>query len=480
MSKPAIICVDDEPTVLESLKIELKQVLGDTCLIETAESGEEALELFEELQTDRYEIAIVLADQIMPGLRGDELLKQIHLLSPQTLNIMITGHADLETLSNTIRTAQLYRHIAKPWQADDLRSTILEAMQNYQHTREVETQNETLQQTVEALEASLTNLKRSEQHWQLNQQLTDKQASLDRVYLALALQQYQQYQVAQAQVESLEQLNQVKDQFLDSISHELRSPISNIRMATQMLEVRLQQLGLEESELQCDRYFQILRTECQREADLINDLLALIRLDSGSDPLNLSTLNLNLWIPHIAEPFNERMQERGQQLQIDLPAALPVITTDLSHLERTLTELLSNAWKYTPAGQTITIATQVIQLSANFIDALDNASEPFKPISPLGSAATAAIVDPAPRSELWINVTNTGVEIPLGEHEQIFNQFYRIPGSGGVQGTGLGLAIVKKRVEKLRGSIAVTSQEGQTTFTIKLPLQLSVDTLEES
>jgi two-component system, sensor histidine kinase and response regulator len=69
MPKPVVICVDDEPTVLESLKIDLKRILGDSCLIETAEDGSEALELFEELQqSDEYEVALVLADYIMHRL----------------------------------------------------------------------------------------------------------------------------------------------------------------------------------------------------------------------------------------------------------------------------------------------------------------------------------------------------------------------------------------------------------------------------
>ncbi len=464
MSKPAIICVDDEPTVLESLKIELKQLLGDSCLIETAESGEEALELFEELQI-HYEIALVLADQIMPGLRGDELLRRIHQLSPQTLNIMITGHADLQTLSQTLRTAQLYRHIPKPWNSEDLRVTVLEAMRSYRQARDLTAENASLQQTVAELEHSLSSLQQSE-----SAEPTPP-TGLDRVYLALALQQHQQYQAAQAQVKSLEHLNEVKDRFLDSISNELRSPISNIRMATQMLEVRLQRLDADDTILQCDRYFQILRTECQREADLINNLLALIRLDSNTDALNLSTINLNLWIPQIAEPFAERMQEREQQLRLELPPNLPPITTDLSHLERILSELLSNAWKYTPLGERVTVSAQVIQLAA---DADQAALEPLG--GSIGELAVSTLSDRL-QTELWISVSNSGVEIPPEEHERIFNQFYRIPSHDFWHqgGTGLGLTLAKKRVEKLRGSIAVASQDQQTTFTVKLPLAMDVE-----
>lgn len=468
MSKPAIICVDDEPIVLESLKIELKQALGDSCLIETAESGEEALELFEELQTDRYEIAVVLADQSMPGLRGDELLAQIHQLSPQTLNIMITGHADLETLSTVIRTANLYRHIAKPWQSSDLRSTILEAIQSYHHIRALEMKNAQLQQQVKHLEQSVVTLQ--EAHDQLWQQ-TQQQESLNRVFLAFAIQQFQQCQAVQARVNTLDQLNQLKDQFLSSVSRELRAPISNIRMATQMLEVRVQQLSIPDAVLQYDRYFEILKTECQRQADLLNDLLTLTRLDSDLEPLNLSTINLNVWIPHITEPFIDRVAAREQQLQIHLPQDLPAMITNLMHLERTLTELLNNAWKYTPSGEKIVVAVEIVQTlndpATALLDLPDFDDRPRE-------ATIASMTPRRPAPEVWLSVTNSGVEIPVEEQDRIFTQFYRIPNNNfwNQGGTGLGLAIVKKRVEKLRGTIVVDSQQGQTTFTVKLPLSM--------
>src|SRR6476619_5058082 len=111
MGKPVIVCVDDEPTVLRSLKIELKRILGDYCVIETAEGGEEALELIKELQEEDYDIALVLADYIMPDIKGDELLREIHARSPHTLNIMLSGQADLQAVSNAIREAKLFRYI---------------------------------------------------------------------------------------------------------------------------------------------------------------------------------------------------------------------------------------------------------------------------------------------------------------------------------------------------------------------------------
>ncbi|WP_293369611.1 response regulator [Microcoleus sp. CAWBG556] len=131
MKKPVIVCIDDEPDVLESLKIELKKAIGDRCIIETAEGGEDALELLADLRADEHEIALVLSDYIMPDIKGDELLKQIHEQSPDTLTIMLTGQADLQALSNSIKYAKLYRYIQKPWQDEDLQITVVEAIHSY-------------------------------------------------------------------------------------------------------------------------------------------------------------------------------------------------------------------------------------------------------------------------------------------------------------------------------------------------------------
>ncbi|MFM9263696.1 response regulator [Tychonema sp. BBK16] len=131
MKKPVIVCIDDEPDVLNSLKIELKKALGDQCIIETAEGGEDALELLADLQADEYEVALVLSDYIMPGIKGDELLKRIHEQSPNTMKIMLTGQADLEAISHAIKYAKLYRYIAKPWQKEDLKMTVVEAIHSY-------------------------------------------------------------------------------------------------------------------------------------------------------------------------------------------------------------------------------------------------------------------------------------------------------------------------------------------------------------
>ena len=255
---------------------------------------------------------------------------------------------------------------------------------------------------------------------------------------AIAIRQARLYQAVQAQVEEYERLHRLKDDFLSTVSHELRTPMTNIRMATQMLEVVLGQVKDSDALSQrTQRYFQILRDECQRELSLINDLLDLSRLDAGTRPLSISTLDLHTWIPRLTEPFEERIRNQQQQLRLSLAPKLPQLTTDVSALERIVIELLNNACKYTPAGEEIAIAAK----------------------------ATA--------KTLKITVSNSGVEISAAEQGRIFDKFYRIPHNDPWKhgGTGLGLALVKKLVEQIGATIQVSSDTGQTHFTVSFSLQ---------
>ncbi|TAG93823.1 MAG: response regulator [Oscillatoriales cyanobacterium] len=167
MKKPVIVCIDDEPDVLNSLKIELKKAIGDRCIIETAEGGEDALELLADLQADEYEIALVLSDYIMPDIKGDELLKRIHERSPDTLTIMLTGQADLEALSNAIKYAKLYRYIPKPWQNEDLKLTVVEAVHSYLQDQKLT--DEIIKRQESNLELKRVNEALSASESQLNQ-----------------------------------------------------------------------------------------------------------------------------------------------------------------------------------------------------------------------------------------------------------------------------------------------------------------------
>ena len=135
MEKIVILCVDDEPAVLNSLKTDLKRSLGPSYFVETAESGQETLSLLDELLSDGCQVAVVIVDYIMPGMKGDELLKQVHEQVPNAINIMLSGQADIDAVARSIEHAKLYRFMAKPWRSEDLTLTTKKALHSYERDR---------------------------------------------------------------------------------------------------------------------------------------------------------------------------------------------------------------------------------------------------------------------------------------------------------------------------------------------------------
>lgn len=255
---------------------------------------------------------------------------------------------------------------------------------------------------------------------------------------AIALRQSRLYQTAQAQVIELERLNRLKDDFLSTVSHELRTPMANIKLATQLLDMALRRLGiLGETNDSTTRYMQILQEECQREISLIDNLLDLSQLEQEPEDLELTSIDLAVWLPATIAPFMERAANQSQQLSLQMPHDPPRLMTHPASLEQILAELLTNACKYTPVQGLITVFVQVTP------------------------------------TYIQIGVSNSGSEILASELPYIFDKFYRVPSSDPwkYDGTGLGLALVKQRVTQLGATIQVTSDQGMTTFTIQFPLQ---------
>jgi len=248
----------------------------------------------------------------------------------------------------------------------------------------------------------------------------------------------QEIQLLQLRSVELEQLSQIKDDFLSTVSHELRTPLTNIKMAIQMLEITLTQQSELDAATTVDRttrYLSILRDQCDRELNLVNDLLELQQLEAGARPIEWLSLDLHEWLLQSIDVFQERAQRRGQALQTSIPPDLPAIVSDPNMLTRILAELLTNACKYTPPGGEITVTV---------------------------------CIEPADRVQL--SISNTGTEIAAAELPRIFDKFYRIPSSDRYSqgGTGLGLALVKQMVTYLGGTVWAESDAAQTRFLVAL------------
>lgn len=120
MSQAAILCVDDEIMILDSLKIQLRHRFGDTYLYESAESAYEALEVLDELEEEGIRTVVIVSDWLMPGMRGDEFLIQVHRKFPKVIKVMLTGQADERAIQRTYQQANLYHCLHKPWDSQQL------------------------------------------------------------------------------------------------------------------------------------------------------------------------------------------------------------------------------------------------------------------------------------------------------------------------------------------------------------------------
>jgi len=123
MSKPVILGVDDEPDILNTLKMQLKQEFKDNYFYELAESGDEALEIVEDFQ-EAAQVIVVVSDWLMPGIKGDELLIKIHQKYPNVVKVMLTGQADAAAVKRARKDADLYCCLYKPWQSKELIETL--------------------------------------------------------------------------------------------------------------------------------------------------------------------------------------------------------------------------------------------------------------------------------------------------------------------------------------------------------------------
>ncbi len=242
-------------------------------------------------------------------------------------------------------------------------------------------------------------------------------------------------------IEQLEKLNQLKDDFMNSMSHELKTPLTSMKMAIKML--RQAQISPDMRE----KYLNILEQEWNREYNLIKDLLTLQQVESGELTYSPQELDLNQAINNLAQSFTAKWQpEKGINLKTSISHSNLKIDTDAESLEHILNELLLNAGKYSDANT-------VIELSVE-------------------SQTTDKGKD------IVISIANNGAGIAPEELHYIFDKFRRGQGvtDRAVPGTGLGLTLVKYLVDHLNGTIEVTSEPVEddslvfmTTFVIRLP-----------
>lgn len=261
---------------------------------------------------------------------------------------------------------------------------------------------------------------------------------------AISIRQAGLYASSNQQVAELAKLNQLKNNFLRTVSHELKAPMSSIQLAAQTLESLINAKQNPRQSPLFKRVLQIFRESCQQQKKLTDDLLTLCYVDAKAKVVQPEIIDLNPLLINLVQPFLESRtnQPKNQQpkLSLDLSQKKLKIFVDPVILERLIQELLSSALKYTPVDGNITLQTK------------------------------------ATKSEVLIEMSNTRIEIPPEDRELIFTQFDRTPSSEPTdQGSsGLGFTLVKKLTEVLDGTVDFKSDQETTVFTVKFALAAEV------
>jgi two-component system, OmpR family, phosphate regulon sensor histidine kinase PhoR len=238
-------------------------------------------------------------------------------------------------------------------------------------------------------------------------------------------------------------VQQAQTDFVSTVSHELRTPLTSIKGFADTILRAGDRLASEQQK----RYIGIIKDQADRLTRLVEDLLAVSRLESRKLQLTIRAIELDQAVQRVVRNLTEKAE--FHQIATRIPPGLPPVWADADRLEQILTNLIDNAIKYSPQDTTVTVAARSIAKGAE-----ENQHEMVE-----------------------FSVADQGGGIPKEQLPEIFNKFSRLdnPLVRQTEGTGLGLYITKSLVSALGGSIVVDSEPGSTTFTVKLPAA----TLEE-
>ena len=230
-------------------------------------------------------------------------------------------------------------------------------------------------------------------------------------------------------VTQLQQQEEIKRGVISTVSHQLKTPLTSIRMAIHLLlEEKVGGLTEKQAEL-----LVVAKEDSDRLYGVLNNLLDISRIESGGVPMEFRSVSPHSMVSEALEPFQRAAQDQGVTLSVELPGDLPEVQADLTRINHVFGNLLSNALKYTPPGGKIALSAKADEERVRFF------------------------------------ISDTGQGIPGKYLQRIFEQFFRVPEQETETGAGLGLAIVKEIVEAHGGTVGVESTEGKgTTFTFTL------------
>jgi len=258
---------------------------------------------------------VVISDYLMPTMRGDEFLIKIHEKNPNILKILLTGHANIEGITNAINNANLYRFIPKPWDRDDLILTVREAIRSFIQELEIRRKNIELQEINDNLE-----------------KLVDERTK------------------------ELATANATKDKFFSIIAHDLKNSFNGLLGYSNILLSDFDAFGDQDK----ISMISAIRQVSESTYKMLQNLLDWARVQTGVIPFNPEVIQLNMLMKDEYYIQRKLAEQKDIQLDIDLPDIL-YVEVDHNMISTVVRNLLSNAVKYTKSGGSAVLSLKKVQ-----------------------------------------------------------------------------------------------------------------------
>ena len=432
MPTASLLVVDDEESVAVTTGAILEM---DGYRVSIATTGAEA---FRKINEDEFDL--VLTDLRLDDTDGLTIISEVARLQPDTVSIILTGYASLESAIKALREGA-YDYLIKPSDVDELRAVVARGIERRQLTTQLKARLVELEQANNTIHNMNADLQRrvSEATAELQQRMGELARANEEIAGL--------YRNSQANVEKLQELDRLKSRFLSMASHELKTPLTSISGLAQVLLRRIRRRmeqgwpseteWLEETQAHVDR-LELLNSQTSRLGRLVDELLDVSRIESGKLDFHWDSVDLAELITEVARRMQMTTALHTIEVDRDGVVNMPVIG-DRDHLEQVLDNLVTNAIKFSPDGGTIRVS-------------LRTASD---------------------GSDIVMSVQDSGVGIPPGQLEAIFGLFYQAedPVSRRTGGMGLGLYISKEIINRHGGRIWAESTVNQgSIFNVSLPI----------